>query len=118
VVNGQVELVLERIRRKIEEEDDTYTAFAELMARPWQNSDTANSFWVDIQTKVRYCGLRDAYHVGHVLRTLWASAYRDAEARKEFALHPQVDGGGLLRQGQRTGAGATASRLRQKRQRR
>jgi hypothetical protein len=85
-VNGDVDLVLERIRMKIEEEDDTYSA---LMARPWANNDTADAFWVDIQTKVRYCGLRDAYHTNHVLRTLWSSVYGDVEARKEFALHPK-----------------------------
>jgi hypothetical protein len=60
------------------------------MARPWQaNADTADTFWVDIQTRVRYCGLRDAYHTDHVLRTLWASRYGDEEAKKEFALHPK-----------------------------
>jgi hypothetical protein len=88
-INSDVELVLDRIRAKIEEEDDPYTAFAELMARPWQNTDTADTFWVDIQTKVRYCGMRDAYHTDHVLRTLWASRYGDDEAKKEFALHPK-----------------------------
>jgi hypothetical protein len=88
-VNGDVELVLERIRQKIEEEDDPYTAFAALMARPWQTTDTADTFWVDVQTRVRYCGLKDAYHNDHVLRTLWASRYGDEEAKKEFALHPK-----------------------------
>jgi hypothetical protein len=88
-VNGDVELVLERIRQKIEEEDDPYTAFAALMARPWQTTDTADTFWVDVQTRVRYCGLKDAYHNDHVLRMLWASRYGDEEAKKEFALHPK-----------------------------
>jgi hypothetical protein len=88
-VNGDVELVLERIRQKIEEEDDPYTAFAALMARPWQTTDTADTFWVDVQTRVRYCGLKDAFHTDHVLRTLWASRYGDEEAKKEFALHPK-----------------------------
>jgi hypothetical protein len=89
-INSKVDLVLDRIRQKIEEEDDPFTVFAALMARPWQaNSDTADTFWVDIQTRVRYCSLRDAYHTDHVLRTLWASRYGDEEARKEFALHPK-----------------------------
>jgi hypothetical protein len=89
-VNGDVNLVLDRIRGKIEEEDNPFTVFAALMARPWQaNTDTADTFWVDIQTRVRYCGLRDAYHNDHVLRTLWASRYGDEEAKKEFALHPK-----------------------------
>jgi hypothetical protein len=89
-VNSDVDLVLDRIREKIEQEDDPFTVFATLMARPWQaNADTADTFWVDIQTRVRYCGLRDAYHTDHVLRTLWASRYGDEEAKKEFALHPK-----------------------------
>jgi hypothetical protein len=89
-VNSDVDLVLDRIREKIEQEDDPFTVFATLMARPWQaNADTADTFWVDIQTRVRYCGLRDAYHTDHVLRTLWASRYGDDEAKKEFALHPK-----------------------------
>jgi hypothetical protein len=88
-VNGDVDLVLDRIRGKIEEEDDPFTVFAALMARPWQSSDTADTFWVDVQTRVRYCGLKDAFHTDHVLRTLWASRYGDEEAKKEFALHPK-----------------------------
>jgi hypothetical protein len=89
-VNGDVDTVLDRIRGKIEEEDDPFTVFAALMARPWQaNADTADTFWVDVQTRVRYCGLRDAYHTDHMLRKLWASRYGDEEAKKEFALHPK-----------------------------
>jgi hypothetical protein len=88
-VNGDVDSVLDRIRGKIEEEDDPFTVFATLMARPWQPTDTADTFWVDVQTRVRYCGLKDAFHTDHVLRTLWASRYGDEEAKKEFALHPK-----------------------------
>jgi hypothetical protein len=107
-VNGDVELVLERIRQKIEEEDDPFTVFATLMARPWQaNADTADTFWVDIQTRVRYCGLKDAYHTDHVLRTLWASRYGDEEAKKEFALHPKWTAADLP-QGEGPGTGETA----------
>jgi hypothetical protein len=88
-VNEDVDLVLDRIRGKIEEEDDPFTVFAALMARPWRSTDTADTFWVDVQTRVRYCGLKDAFHTDHVLRTLWASRYGDEEAKKEFALHPK-----------------------------
>jgi hypothetical protein len=88
-VNEDVDLVLDRIRGKIEEEDDPFTVFAALMARPWQPTDTADTFWVDVQTRVRYCGLKDAFHTDHVLRTLWAIRYGDEEAKKEFALHPK-----------------------------
>jgi hypothetical protein len=59
------------------------------MRRPWQTADTADSFWIDIQTQVKYCGLRDAYHTNHVLKTLWRDRYGDDEAKKEFALHPK-----------------------------
>jgi hypothetical protein len=82
-------LVLERIRRKFEDEDNPCTAFSALMRRQWKETETVDSFWLDIQSQVRYCGLKDAYHVNHVLRTLWENNFGDDETRKEVALHPK-----------------------------
>jgi hypothetical protein len=88
-VNNYATRVLERIREKIEQEADPRTALAALMNRKWIPGESVDSFWLDIQTQVQYCGLRDEYHTDLILTTLWANNFGDDKTRKEFALNPK-----------------------------
>jgi hypothetical protein len=88
-VNGSSELVLDRLRKKFEDEDDPYAAFSALMRRQWKEAESVDAFWLDIQSQVKYCGLKDAYHTNHVLRTLWSNNFGDDDTRKEISLHPK-----------------------------
>jgi hypothetical protein len=59
------------------------------MNRKWNTGESVDSFWLDIQTQVQYCGLRDEYHTDLILTTVWANNFGDDETRKEFALNPK-----------------------------
>jgi hypothetical protein len=59
------------------------------MRRKWNPGETVDSFWLDIQTQVQYCGLRDEYHTDLILTTVWSNNFGDDETRKEFALNPK-----------------------------
>jgi hypothetical protein len=88
-VNSDASRVLERIRDKIDQEADPRNALAALMRRKWSPGETVDSFWLDIQTQVQYCGLRDEYHTDLILTTVWSNNFGDDETRKEFALNPK-----------------------------
>jgi hypothetical protein len=88
-INTDAARVLERIREKINQEADPRNALAALMRRKWSPGETVDSFWLDIQTQVQYCGLRDEYHTDLILTTVWSNNFGDDETRKEFALNPK-----------------------------
>jgi hypothetical protein len=88
-INNYAARVLERIREKIDQEADPRTALAALMRRQWTAGESVDSFWLDIQTQVQYCGLRDEYHTDLILTTVWANNFGDDDTRKEFALNPK-----------------------------
>jgi hypothetical protein len=88
-INNDAVRVLERIRAKIEQEADPRNALAALMRRKWNPGESVDSFWLDIQTQVQYCGLRDEYHTDLILTTVWSNNFGDDETRKEFALNPK-----------------------------
>jgi hypothetical protein len=89
-INGDHTRVLERIRAKLEKEANPRKEFAALMQRKWKRGESVDDFWIDIQRQVKYCGLRDRYHVDHTLATLWICNFNDPDAEKEFALRPNI----------------------------